>query len=149
MAASSSTDVTLREELAKPEELRDQFTRRTRTVAATFDALRSEVREATDWRTQAGRHPYVLSALAGAAVLLAFRLMRPRPPHPRERVLSAMADGLEVVAGRLRSSRGRTGSAAGPSRVVQAVLAAAARRALRRRWRAVYSGFNGRHRPSV
>src|SRR4029453_13834348 len=54
-----------------------------------------------------------VSGDGGAAVGLAFRLMRPRPPHPRERVLSAMADGLEVVAGRLRSTRGRTGSAAG------------------------------------
>jgi hypothetical protein len=104
-------------------------------VAATLDALRSEVRDVTDWRTQAARHPYWAAAAAGGAVLLAFRLLRPRRRHPRERVFNAMADALEGVAGRLRERRpARTGFGFGTNRIVQAVLAAAARRALRRRF---------------
>jgi hypothetical protein len=105
-------------------------------VAATVDALRSEIRDVTDWRAQAARHPYWVAAAAGGAVLLAFRVLRPRRPQPRERVMNAMADTLEGVAGRLRERRpARTGFALGTNRIVQAVLAAAARRALRRRFR--------------
>jgi hypothetical protein len=148
MAATSSPDVTGRGELPRPEELRDRFTRRTRSVAATFDELRSEIRDATDLRTQAGRHPYWAAALAGGAVLLAFRLLRPRPPHPRDRVLNAMADGLEEVAGRIRSRKhGRIGF--GASRIVQAVLAAGARKALRRQWGAAFPGLDSRDRSGV
>jgi hypothetical protein len=139
MAAPSYSGVTEGGELPKSGELRDRLSRRVRSVAATFDELRSEVRDATDWRTQAARHPYWAAAAAGGAILVAFKLVRSRRPHPRERVLSAMADGLEEVAGRLRSGRrARTGSAFGTSRILNAVLAAAARRALRRRWSATF-----------
>jgi hypothetical protein len=104
-------------------------------MAATVDALRSEIRDVTDWRAQAARHPYWVAAAAGGAVLLAFRLLRPRRPHPRERVMNAIADTLEGVAGRLRERRpARAGFALGTSRIVQAVLAAGARRTLRRRF---------------
>jgi hypothetical protein len=123
-----------RGEPPRSDELKDRFTRRTRSVAATFDELRSEMREATDWRTQAARHPYWAAAAAGGAVLIAFRLLRPRP-HPRERLMNTMADALEGVAGRLRERRpARTGLALGSTRIVQAVVIAAARRALRRRF---------------
>jgi hypothetical protein len=117
-------------------------------VAATFDELRSEVRDATDWRAQAERHLYWAAALAGGVILLGFRLLRPRPPHPRERVLNALAGGLEEVAGRLRSRKhGQAGF--GTSRIVQAVLAAGAKRALRQRWRATFSGSDGRYRSGI
>jgi hypothetical protein len=137
MAATSSPHLTRNGELPSPEELKDRFTRRTRSVTATFDALRSEIRDVTDWRAQAARHPYWVAAAAGGAVLIAFRLLRPRPPHPRERLMNTMAEALEGVAGRLRERRpARTGFALGTNRIVQAVLIAAARRALRRRFRA-------------
>jgi hypothetical protein len=49
--------------------------------------------------------------------------------------MNAVADALERMAGRLREHRPvRTGTAMGTNRIVQAVLAAAARRALRRRF---------------
>jgi hypothetical protein len=141
MAAPSYSSLTERGELPKSGELRERLSRRTRSVADTFDELRSEIRDATDWRTQAARHPYWAAAAAGGALLLAFKLLQSRRPHPRERVLNAMADGLEEVAGRLRSRRrSRMGSAFGTSRILNAVLAAAARRALRRRWSASLPG---------
>ena len=71
----------LRSEARAPtlEERRERLSGRFRSVGATADALRAEVRAVADWRRLARRHPaWVLATAAGAGLLAAGLLRRGR-----------------------------------------------------------------------
>jgi hypothetical protein len=81
------------------EELRDRVSNRFRSVGAAAGALRARVRDATDVRSVARRHPtWVLVAAAGAGVVAAGLVRRGRR-HRSERVAQATLEWLAHLPG--------------------------------------------------
>ena len=139
------------------DERRDRVSSRFRSVGASAEALRGEVRAVTDWRTQAARHPlWVLGAAVGAGLLVARLLRRGRPVRRDRtvRVVRAAAERLEQVAGGGRSLRSSRGLASRAAPVVRSALGIVAGESIRRLGRRLKSdpGFrsavSGRGEPS-
>jgi hypothetical protein len=63
---------------ARLDEARARVVSRFRSLAATQHALRSELREASDWRTQARRHPLWAAGLSAGMGLLGVIVLRNR-----------------------------------------------------------------------
>jgi ElaB/YqjD/DUF883 family membrane-anchored ribosome-binding protein len=87
---SSAPDPTER----SPEDLRQEIQAKKETIAETINRMDQYVKRAVDWRAQVGDHPYLALGLAVGVGCLFGRIFRSKP-SPRERIMEALADGLE------------------------------------------------------
>ncbi len=82
------------------EELRRDIEAKKEAIAGTIKRLDKHVQRATDWRAQVGDHPYLaIGVAAGAGSLLA--AIFKRKPSPRERMMDALAESVEDIAGQV------------------------------------------------
>lgn len=84
-----------------PEDLRQEIQDKKEAIAETLNRLDQRVHRATDWRAQAGDHPYLALGLAVSAGCLLARIFK-RKPGPRERMLDALAESIEDLSDQMR-----------------------------------------------
>ncbi len=84
-----------------PEDLRQEIKDKKEAIAETLNRLDQRVHRATDWRAQAGDHPYLALGLAVSAGCLLAGIFK-RKPSPRERMMEALAEGVEDLTEQVR-----------------------------------------------
>ncbi len=77
-----------------PEELRQEIEAKKEAIAETINRLDLHVKRAIDWRAQVGDHPYLALGLAVVVGCLFAGVFKSKP-SPRERIMEALADGVE------------------------------------------------------
>lgn len=90
MDISSAPDPTER----RPEDLRREIEAKKETIAETINRLDQHVKRAVDWRAQVGDHPYLALGLAVCVGCLFAGIFKSKP-SPRDRIMEALADGVE------------------------------------------------------
>jgi hypothetical protein len=84
-----------------PEDLRQEIKDKKEAIAETFNRMDQRVHRAIDWRAQAGDHPYLALGLAVGAGCLFSGIFK-RKASPRERMMDALAEGVEDITDRVR-----------------------------------------------
>jgi hypothetical protein len=80
------------------EEIRQDIAAKRESITETVERIGDTVHRTLDWRTYAADYPLVaLGAAAGLGFLLT-RMFTPKPT-PRERIMDAIADGIEDIKG--------------------------------------------------
>lgn len=85
-----------------PEDLRQEIEEKKAAIANTLNRLDQRVQRATDWRAQAGDHPYLALGLAMSAGCLLAGIFK-RRPSPQERIMDALAEGVEDLTDQVRA----------------------------------------------
>jgi len=88
-----------------PVELRQEIQDRKEAIAETLHRLDQRAHRAFDWRAQAGDHPYLALGLAVSVGCLLSGIFK-RKPSPRERIMEALAEGVEDIADQVRDRIG-------------------------------------------
>jgi hypothetical protein len=83
------------------EDLRQEIKDKKVAIASTLNRLDQRVHRATDWRAQVGDHPYLALGLAVSAGCLFSGIIRNKP-NPQERIMEAIAEGVEGIADQVR-----------------------------------------------
>lgn len=116
-ALGKITDITSPEPSERsPEVLRRDIQDKKEAIAETINRLDQRVQRATDWRAQAGDHPYLALGLAVGVGCLLSGIFKSKP-SPRERIIEALAEGVEDISNQVRDridsqfSRPATGGA--------------------------------------
>jgi len=87
------------------ETIRRDIAARRDSISDTVDELSDRVQAALDWRTYVAEHPFIaVGATAGVALTLAALVKR--RSSPQDRILDALADSVEDLAGRFRDGLG-------------------------------------------
>jgi ElaB/YqjD/DUF883 family membrane-anchored ribosome-binding protein len=76
------------------EDLRQEIEAKKEAIAETINRLDQHVKRAIDWRAQVGDHPYLALGLAVGVGCLLVGIFKSKP-SPRERIMEALADGVE------------------------------------------------------
>lgn len=84
-----------------PEEIRKDIKDKKEAIAETLNRLDQRVHRATDWRAQVGDHPYLALSLAVSAGYLLSGIFKSKP-SPRERMMDALAEGVEDITDQVR-----------------------------------------------
>lgn len=84
-----------------PEDLRQEIKDKKEAIAETLNRLDQRVQRATDWRAQVGDHPFLALGLAVSVGCLVSGIFK-RKPSPQERILEALAEGVEDIADQVR-----------------------------------------------
>lgn len=84
-----------------PEDLRQEIKDKKVAIAETLNRLDQRVQRATDWRAQVGDHPYLALGLAVSVGCLLSRIFKSKP-NPQERIMEALAEGVEDIADQVR-----------------------------------------------
>lgn len=79
-----------------PEEIRQEISNRRAAISDTISRLDDRIHEAVDWRTQVNEHPYIAIGVAAGVGYLASRIFE-RKASPQDRILDALADGVEDI----------------------------------------------------
>lgn len=85
-----------------PEDLRQEIKDKKIAIAETLSRLDQRVHRATDWRAQVGDHPYLALGLAVSVGCLCSGIFN-RRPNPQERIMEALAEGVENIAEQMRA----------------------------------------------
>lgn len=88
-----------------PEDLRQEIQDKKEAIAETLHRLDQRAHRAFDWRAQAGDHPYLALGLAVGVGCLLSGIFK-RQPSPRERMMEALAEGVEDIADQVRDRIG-------------------------------------------
>lgn len=127
IALERITDTASAPELAErsSEDLRQEVEARKEAFAETINRLDQHVQRAVDWRAQVGDHPYLALGLAFGVGCLLAGIFKSKP-SPSERIMEALAEGVEDIADRARNrigSRFRRPSTGGALKTAAASLA--------------------------
>jgi ElaB/YqjD/DUF883 family membrane-anchored ribosome-binding protein len=76
------------------EDLRQEIEAKKEAIAETINRLDQRVKRAIDWRAQVGDHPYLALGLAVGVGCLLVGIFKSKS-SPRERIMEALADGVE------------------------------------------------------
>jgi ElaB/YqjD/DUF883 family membrane-anchored ribosome-binding protein len=87
------------------EDLRQEIKDKKEAIAGTLSRLDQRVQRAIDWRAQVGDHPYLALGLAVGVGYLFAGIFKSKP-SPRERIMEALAEGVEDVADQARNRIG-------------------------------------------
>ena len=107
------------------EDLRQEIEAKKEALAETINRLDQHVRRAVDWRAQVGDHPYLALGLAVGVGCVLAGIFKSKP-SPSERIMEALAEGVEDIAGQARNrtgSRFRRHSTGGALKTAAAALA--------------------------
>lgn len=85
----------------RAEDLRQQIKDKKEVIAETLNRLDQRVHRAADWRAHVGDHPYLALGLAVSVGCLFSGIFKSKP-SPRERMMEALADGVEDIADQVR-----------------------------------------------
>jgi len=85
------------------EEIRHDIAERREAITETVEKLNDRVQETLDWRSYVTEHPLAAIGLAAGAGFVISGLFK-RRPTPRDRILDAVAESVEDIRDRLRSS---------------------------------------------
>lgn len=85
------------------EEIRHDIAERREAITETVEKLNDRVQETLDWRSYVADHPLAALGLAAGAGFLVSGIFK-RRPTPRDRILDAVAESVEDVTERLRST---------------------------------------------
>jgi len=83
------------------EDLRQEIKDKKVAIAETLNRLDQRVHRATDWRAQVGDHPYLALGVAVSVGCLFSGIFRSKP-NPQERIMEALAEGVEDIADQVR-----------------------------------------------
>ena len=87
------------------ESIRRDIAARRDSISDTVDELSDRVQAALDWRTYVAEHPFIaVGATAGLGLTLAALVKR--RSSPQDRIMDALADSVEDLAGRFRDGIG-------------------------------------------
>lgn len=84
------------------EAIRHDIEAKRAAIATTVDRLGDKVEEAFDWRTYVSEYPLVSLGVAAGLGIFVSRVFK-RKPTPGQRVLEALADGVEDATWQLRN----------------------------------------------
>jgi len=84
------------------EDLRQEIKDKKEAIAETLNRLDQRVQRAIDWRAQVGDHPYLALGLAVGVGCLFAGIFKSKP-SPRERIMEALAEGVEDIADQVRN----------------------------------------------
>jgi len=84
------------------EDLRQEVETKKEAIAETINRLDQHVRRTVDWRAQVGDHPYLALGLAVGVGCLFAGIFKSKP-GPRERIMGALAEGVEDIADQVRN----------------------------------------------
>jgi len=87
------------------EVLRREIEVQKEAIAETLNRLDQRVQRAIDWRAQVGDHPYLALGLAVGVGCLFAGIFKSKP-SPRERIIEALAEGVEDIADQARNRIG-------------------------------------------
>ncbi len=77
-----------------PEDIREEMASHREAIESTLHRLDNRIQQAVDWRSYVADHPLAaLGLAAGAGFLVAGAVIR--RPSPRDRVVRALADGVQ------------------------------------------------------
>lgn len=85
------------------QEIRHDIAERREQITEAVDKLNDRVQETLDWRSYLAEHPLATLGLAAGVGFLISGIFKPRPT-PRDRILDAMAESVEDITSRIRSS---------------------------------------------
>jgi ElaB/YqjD/DUF883 family membrane-anchored ribosome-binding protein len=85
-----------------PEDLRQEIEAKKEAIAETINRLDQHVQRAVDWRAQVGDHPYLALGLAVGVGCLFAGIFKSKL-SPRERMMEALAEGVEDTADQVRN----------------------------------------------
>jgi ElaB/YqjD/DUF883 family membrane-anchored ribosome-binding protein len=84
-----------------PDDLRQEIKEKKEAIAETLSRVDERIQRAVDWRAQVGDHPYLALGIALSVGCL-FSGVFKRKPGPQERIMEALADGVENIADQVR-----------------------------------------------
>src|SRR5262245_58693989 len=114
----------------RAEDIRQDIAARRAALAQTMDRLGDKVEQTFDWRTYVFDFPIVALGVAAGIGVVASRVFKPKP-SPGQRVLEALADGVEDATRQLRNNFAEsTGKAVGVGATVKAAATALVTKAL-------------------
>jgi ElaB/YqjD/DUF883 family membrane-anchored ribosome-binding protein len=87
------------------EDLRQEIEAKKEAFAETINRLDRYAQRAVDWRAQVGDHPYLALGLAFGVGCLFAGIFKSKP-SPRERIMEALAEGVEDMADQARNRIG-------------------------------------------
>jgi ElaB/YqjD/DUF883 family membrane-anchored ribosome-binding protein len=87
------------------EDLRQEIEAKKEAFAETINRLDRYAQRAVDWRAQVGDHPYLALGLAFGVGCLFAGIFKSKP-SPRERIMEALAEGVEDIADQTRNRIG-------------------------------------------
>jgi ElaB/YqjD/DUF883 family membrane-anchored ribosome-binding protein len=87
------------------EDLRQEIEAKKEAFAETINRLDRYAQRAVDWRAQVGDHPYLALGLAFGVGCLFAGIFKSKP-SPRERIMEALAEGVEDIADQARNRIG-------------------------------------------
>lgn len=88
-----------------PEDLRQEIKDKKEAIAETLNRLDQRVQRAIDWRAQVGDHPYLALGLAVSVGCLFSGIFKSKP-SPQERIMEALADGVDDITDQVRDRIG-------------------------------------------
>jgi ElaB/YqjD/DUF883 family membrane-anchored ribosome-binding protein len=128
-----------------PEDLRQEIEAKKEAIAETINRLDQHVQRAVDWRAQVGDHPYLALGLAVGVGCLFAGIFKSKP-SPRERMMEALAEGVEDIAdqvcNRLASEFRRPPTGSALKAAAAALVTKAATAYLRNKLSHVFKGRN-------
>jgi ElaB/YqjD/DUF883 family membrane-anchored ribosome-binding protein len=111
------------------EEIRHDIAERREHITEAVDKLSDRVHETLDWRSYVVEHPVTAIGLAAGVGFLISGIFKSRPT-PRDRILDAVAESVEDITGRIRSSLDMLPvKALGSKRTIKAAITALATKA--------------------
>ncbi|MEO6726230.1 MAG: hypothetical protein ABIU20_08915 [Blastocatellia bacterium] len=103
-ALEKITDIPSEETIERSsEDLRQEIKDKKEAIAETLNRLDQRVHRAIDWRAQVGDHPYLALGLAVSVGCL-FSGIFNSTSSPRERIMDALAEGVEDITDQVRNS---------------------------------------------
>lgn len=85
--------------------IRRDIAARRDSITETVDELSGKVQAALDWRTYVADHPFVAVGVAAGVTCTMVALLK-RRRSPQDRIMDALADGVEDLAGRFKDGLG-------------------------------------------
>ena len=85
--------------------IRRDIAARRESITDTVDELSNRVNAALDWRTYVAEHPFVAVGVTAGLTCTVVTLLK-RSRSPQDRIMDALADGVEDLAGRFKDGIG-------------------------------------------
>jgi len=86
--------------------IRRDIAARRESITETVDELSDRVNAALDWRTYVAEHPFVAVGVTAGLTCTVVTLLLKRNRSPQDRIMDALADGVEDLAGRFKDGLG-------------------------------------------
>ena len=85
--------------------IRRDIAARRESITETVDELSDRVNAALDWRTYVAEHPFIAVGVTAGLTCTVLTLLK-RSRSPQDRIMDALADGVEDLAGRFKDGIG-------------------------------------------